>query len=172
MGILANLLNISSTKKGTYPGDQSGDSLIATSEGQGGKGETAQVYGLPGFIGNPPKGAKCIRLRIGSLDIIIAAFNYQATMPTNPGESRVYSTDADGVEQGSHYLKNDGSHVFNDGTDYAVAFEDLKTQFNELKSAFNTHTHAVTTAPGTTATALPQSAANIDAAKVEGVRLP
>jgi hypothetical protein len=116
MRFLANLFQIGSTKKGQYPGDTQGDSIIATGEGSASKGETAQVYGQHGFISNPAKGTRCVRLRIGSLDIIIAAFSYTVPAPSSPGESKVYSTDSDGNEAGKHELQTDGTHVFNDGT--------------------------------------------------------
>ena len=175
MKLFANLVEITSTKIGQYPGDNSGDSIIATGEGQASKGETAQVYGQAGFISIPAKNVKGIRFRIGSLDIIIGAFNYKVPLPDNPGDSKVYSTDSDGNEKATCKLLADGTIEINGNTDFAVAFNDLKTQFDELKTAFNTHTHVYI--PGTlatvpTATPLPQSAANIDLAKVAGVKLP
>ncbi len=75
MKLFANLLKITLTKQAAYPGDTEGDSIIATGEGSASKGETAQVYGMPGFIGNPPAGIRGVRLRIGSWDVIIGALN-------------------------------------------------------------------------------------------------
>lgn len=89
----------------------------------------------------------------------------------SPGERELYSS-AGGVRKAKIRLLADGTIKVNDGTDYAVAFNDLKTEFNKLNTAFNTHTH-VCAAPGVaSATGLPQSAANIDLAKVSTVRLP
>ena len=175
MKLLANLFKITSTKIGQYPGDNAGDSIIATGEGSAGKGETAQVYGINGLIANPPKETRAIRLRIGALDILIASLNYKIPLPDNPGDSKVYSTDADGNEQATCNFLADGTIEINGNSDFAVAFNDLKTQFDELKTAFNTHTHVYI--PGTlatvpTATPLPQSVANIDLAKVDEVKLP
>ncbi len=116
MKLIANLLKITSTKIGKYPGDNSGDSIIATGEGSASKGETAQVYGHHGFIGRPPAGIQGIRIRIGSLDIIIGALSYKVPLPVNPGETKVYSTDADGTEKAIHYLDKDGIHIFNGGS--------------------------------------------------------
>ncbi len=172
--ILANLFNITSTILKTYQSAE-GESIVATGGASAGKGETAEIYSSPGIISRPGAGTKGIRLRFGKIDIILAVYNYGITPPTNPGETKIYSTDADGAEQATTKLLADGTMEINGDSDFAVAFNDLKTQFNELKTAFNTHTHVYI--PGTlatvpTATALPQSAANIDAAKVATVKLP
>lgn len=75
---------------------------------------------------------------------------------------------------GGAYIKwnDDGTIELAGNTDFAVAFNDLKTGFDQLKSDFNSHTHAVTTAPGTTDTPTIPSAASIDGSKVDGVLLP
>lgn len=111
----ANLFNIQSTKPRTFQG-LDGPSIEATGGGSANKGETAEIYGAPGVIGRPGKNTKGLRIRLGKIDIIVAVYNYGITPPTNPGETKVYSTDADGAEQGKHDLKNDGTHIFNDGT--------------------------------------------------------
>ena len=186
MKLFANLFNITSTKKGQYPGDNSGDSIIATGEAQASKGETAQVYGQAGFISIPAKDVKGIRFRIGSLDIIIGAFNYKVPLPTNPGDSKVYSTDADGNEKATCKFLNDGTIEINGNADNAVAYTDLKTAFDQLKSdfdglvtIFNAHTHPFVGVgpgnPGTTAVTLTldtPSTADMSGAKVDTVRVP
>jgi hypothetical protein len=80
------------------------------------------------------------------------------------GETRIYSTNADGVVQMFIHLKNDGTAELNGTGNFLVKFNELQTAFNELKTAFNTHTH-VGNLGAPTATALPQSAADIAAAK-------
>ena len=173
MKLLGNLIEISSTKIGQYPGDTAGDSIIATLKGSAEKGETAQVQGQTGIIGNPPKGAKGLRIRIGSLDIIISSLNYQVALPENPGETKVYSTDADGVEKGTAIFKDDGTIEINGDADNAVAFADLKSGFDTLKSDFNaflTHVHGASGTPPVPP-AIP-STASIDASKVDEVKLP
>lgn len=128
MKLLANLFKITSTKQDTYPGDTEGESIIATGEASASKGETAQVYGMPGFIGNPPVGIRGIRLRIGSWDVIIGALNYQVPLPADPGETKVYSTDADGAETGSMLLKPNGKLGYKN----ISLSEDLKTLLSDL----------------------------------------
>lgn len=124
MKFLGGIIEISSIKTGQYPGDNSGDSLIATVAGTSEKGETAQVYGQAGFISSPPKGTKGVRLRIGSIDIVIASFNYKASIPVNQGETIVSSTDSEGNEKAKHYLDDQGVHTFNDGTLQAARKDD------------------------------------------------
>ena len=183
MKLFANLFNITSTKKGQYPGDNSGDSIIATGEAQASKGETAQVYGQAGFISIPAKDVKGVRFRIGSLDIIIGAFNYKVPLPDNQGDSKVYSTDADGNEKATCKLLADGTIEINGNSDFAVAFNDLKAGFDKLKSDYNTflttiynlHTHVSVTSLGTPTVPIPVGTgtiASIDASKVAGVKLP
>lgn len=175
MKLLGGFIEISSTSKKQYPGDVSGDSIVATLKGSADKGETSQVYGMPGFIGNPTPGVKGIRIRIGSIDVMIAALNYGVDLPENPGEAKVYSTDADGNEVASHVLNNNEEHVFNGGTDFAVAFEDLKAEFELIQDAWDTFASAYApggpTSTGTPATAS-ASGANIDNAKVDKIRIP
>lgn len=170
MKLFANLFKITSTKQDAYPGDTEGESIIATGEASASKGETAQVYGMPGFIGNPPAGIRGVRLRIGSWDVIIGALNYQVPLPADPGETKVYSTDADGVEQATHILKPDGTMEINGNADFAVAFNDLKSGFDQLKSDHNSHTHTET---GTiTSAPIVPSTASIDASKLSTIKVP
>lgn len=181
MKLFANLFQISSTKKDTYPGDVSGDSIIATGEASADKAETAQVYGQHGFISNPAPGTKGVRIRIGSIDIIIAAYSYKVPVPNDPGATKVYSTDAGGNEASTLNLLPDGTIEINGDADNAVSFQDLKTALDNLKASIDTatagsitgHTHVETggtTAPGVGAA--PPVTVDITAAKVDEVKLP
>jgi hypothetical protein len=180
MKLLGNLVEISSTKIGQYPGDTSGDSIIATLKGSAEKGETAQVQGQTGIIGNPPKGAKGLRIRIGSLDIIISSLNYKVALPANPGETKVYSTDPDGVEKAGTIYRNDGSQEINGENDFAIRFSEMKAAFNELKqdlndaiSTYNSHTHPTPSGPSSPPAQLQiSSTADMSDAKVDTVKLP
>lgn len=181
MKLFGNYIEISSTKIGQYPGDTAGDSIIATLKGSAEKGETAQVQGQTGIIGNPPKGAKGLRIRIGSLDIIISSLNYQVALPQNPGETKVYSTDADGVEKSGTIYRNDGNQEINGNQDFAVRFLELKatvdeivSDHNDLVTAHNTHMHptAATGPPSLPTVTESPSTADISDAKVDTVKLP
>ena len=183
MKFFGNLIKISSTKIGQYPGDTTGDSIIATLKGSAEKGETAQVHGQSGIIGNPPKGAKGLRVRIGSLDIIISSLNYGVSLPANPGETKIYSTDSDGVEKSVINLKDDGTIEINGNTDNAVSYQDLKDALDNFKTSIDSsiagsitgHTHisngpAVTTAPGVGSA--PSTTIDISGSKIDEVKFP
>jgi phage baseplate assembly protein V len=140
--------------------------------------ERIQNYGL---TSNPPKGSECVPVFVGgSRDHGVAvAVDCGAFRVTGlaSGEVCVYSKFGQKI-----LLKANGETVFNDGTDYAVAFNDLKTAFDTLVSNFNSHIHAITVAgavpaapptPVTGTSAVPTaSTASIDGAKVAKVRLP
>ena len=173
MKLLANLFNITSTKIGQYPGDTEGDSIIATGAGSAEKGETAQVYAMAGLITNPAAGVRGVRIRIGSWDVILGYLNYKVSLPSVPGETKLYSTDADGVEQATVIGKADGILEVNGNADFAIAFDDLKVAFDQLKSdhdAFLTHVHGAAGTPPVPP-AVP-STADIDPAKISTVKLP
>ena len=133
----ANLLKIESTQIGAYAGDTAGDSIITTGSGSASKGETAQQYGQSGIISNPAKNTIGLRLRKGSLDIIVASNLYSVPLPEKQGETLLYSTDADGAIKSKLYLNDQGQFIFNDGTDNAVRYSALETAYNELNSKYN-----------------------------------
>jgi hypothetical protein len=169
MNILASLVTIMSTKKEKI-GSSESEAVKAVTETSSGNDGTAEVYGMFGSVSRPPKGTKGIRLRIGSLNIIIAAFRYDVAAPDNPGETKLYSTDAEGAEKSTHVLTDDGKHVFNGGEDFAVRFSALETAFNQLKSDHNGHVHVETGASTNVPTVL--STASIADAKVRDVMVP
>lgn len=171
MKLLGNLVEITSTKIGQYPGDTAGDSIIATLKGSAENPETAQVHGQVGIIANPAKTTKQVRIRIGSLDILISSLNYKIPLPTNPGDSKFYSTDADGNEQATIKALADGIIEINGNSDFAVAFNDLKIGFDAFVSTFNTHVHA-TAATGPPSVPTVPSTDSVDASKVSEVKLP
>jgi hypothetical protein len=53
------------------------------------------------------------------------------------GETRIYSTDENGVTQQYIHLKNDGTAEFGGTGDFLVRYNELKTGFDQLKSDFN-----------------------------------
>ena len=86
----------------------SGNSVIANASGDAERGLDAEVYGHHGFISRPSSRTRGVRIRIGSLSIVIAAYTYGVEPPENAGATKVYSTDADGVEKASVNLGNTG----------------------------------------------------------------
>jgi len=115
--------------------------------------------------------------------VIVGYLNKRAVV--NAGETKVYSTDADGEEQIAIKLTSDGKIQIAGDSDFAVRFTELEKGFNELKSdlnsliqSYNAHTHPFTgLAPGTAGSTSKtpktgsSSSAEISDAKVEDVQI-
>lgn len=98
------------------------------------------------------------------------------------GETRMYSTDADGALQTYVWLKNDGTMEVGGDADNMVRYSKLETAFNELKgkvnslvTAYNAHTHILALSAGTgtaatTATTATASTADITQAKIDEIK--
>ena len=164
-------------------GRAEGGSVIATAKGNAERGTDGELYGTHGVVSRASKKTRGVKIRIGKLSIVIAAYTYGVEPPENEGALKLYATDADGNEKGSHLLDNDGTHVFNEGEDWAVRYSALETAFNELQgqhnklqSAIDLNTHGgVETCGGSTATPAPsgaESTTDISAAKVEEILIP
>lgn len=93
-----------------------GPSVIATAAGDADRDIDAEVYASHGIVSRPSSKTRAIRFRIGRLSIVIAAYTYGVDPPANPGATKIYSTDSDGSEQGSHLIDSDGTHKINEGT--------------------------------------------------------
>lgn len=166
------LISVASSKLGKL-GRAQGDSVICTAQGDDDRDYDSEFWATHGIVSRPAKTTRAIRFRFGPLSIVIAAYTYGVEPPVNTGACKLYSTDADGAEQGSHLIDNDGTHTFNKGTDWAVRYSALETAFNELKSKFNGHTHTgVSTGGGVSGTTATPSTADITAAKVEEILIP
>lgn len=100
------------------------------------------------------------------------------------GEKIIYSLDSSNNIKAKIYLKNDGTLVLNDGTDWAIqftemksAFDQLVSDFNSLVSIFNAHVHTSSCTAGGTPTLVSttsgsSSTADMSNAKVESVQVP
>jgi hypothetical protein len=97
------------------------------------------------------------------------------------GESRIYSTDANGVLKTSIWLKNDGVMEIGGDTDFMVryskleqAFNELKTDHNKLVDAFNAHVHpangVIATVSAEPKIPADQSNADITLAKIDLIK--
>ncbi len=62
-----------------------------------------------------------------------------------PGELRLFSTDADGVEKTYMHFKANGTIDLNGSTDYAVRFNKLEAGFNQLLADHNALLNSVNT---------------------------
>ena len=164
-------------------GRAEGNSVVVTAKGNAERGTDGELYGTHGVVSRASKKTRGVKIRIGKLSIIVGAYTYGVEPPANEGALKLYATDADGNEKGSHLLDNDGTHVINNGTDWAVRYSALETAFNQLRAdhnklaaSYDLHTHTgVTPGPSSTSTTVAsgaESTADIAPAKIEEVRLP
>jgi len=98
-------------------GRAEGNSVIVTAKGNAERGTDGELYGTHGVVSRASKKTRGVKIRIGKLSIIIGAYTYGVEPPDNEGALKLYATDADGNEKGSHLLDNDGTHVINNGED-------------------------------------------------------
>jgi len=119
----ASFISIESTQIETIDRAE-GPSVVATASGDAERGLDAEVYAAHGLVSRPSRKTKAIRIRIGSLSIVIGAYTYGVQPPANPGAAKVYSTDAAGTEQGTHLVDSDGTHIFNEGEREAARNDD------------------------------------------------
>lgn len=128
--------------------------------------ERIQNYG---FSSNVPKGGEAVVLYVqGNREdgiVITADHGEYRIKDLQSGETVMYSQHGQTLKQ----LEN-GDTVFNDGTDYAVAFNDLKAGFDALVTYVNA---LVLPVAGSVAgpPAVP-STASIDAAKIDEIKVP
>jgi len=164
-------------------GRAEGNSVIVTAKGNAERGTDGELYGTHGVVSRASKKTRGVKIRIGKLSIIVGAYTYGVEPPDNEGALKLYATDADGAETGSHLLDSDGTHVFNNGEDWAVRYSALETAFNELQgkhnklqAAFDGHTHGGVKS-GSSSTAIPapsgaESSADITESKIEEILVP
>ena len=148
-----------------------------------GKSDVQENYEVApfGYDANPIKDMVAVYAKTDVIgeSIIIGYINKNQI--SDIGESRIYSTDEDGVLSFYLHLKNDGTASFGGDTDNLVryskledAFNELKDDFNSLVNTFNTHVHpGVTSGPSstsTTPTTGTTSAADISDAKIEEIK--
>lgn len=100
------------------------------------------------------------------------------------GEKIIYSLDSNNAIQACIRFKNDGTLVFNEGSDWAVQYTALKSAFDQLKSDLNTfigifngHVHTSSCTAGGTPTLVSTtsgstSSADMSSAKIEDIQVP
>lgn len=139
-----------------------------------------------GFTSRPPADSEAIALYLqGNRDHgVVIACDSGASRITGieSGDSVMYSAHGDKI-----HMKKRGI-FFNDGTDYAVAYEDLKTAFDQLRTdhdalvaSHNSHVHVTTATIGAaptvgaispTVSPAQTSTADMTPSRVAGFRLP
>jgi hypothetical protein len=111
--------------------------------------QTAHEVAPYGFDSNPIKGMTAIHMETGNNGDTVVVGYVNLNQLAGSGESRMYSTDANGVLKTSIWLKNDGIMEIGGDVDFMVRYSKLAEAFNELKDdhnklvdAFNMHVHA------------------------------
>jgi phage gp45-like len=129
----------------------------------------------------PPKGTIVTILAAGSSWKIAVASSDENNFTAGlaEGERKIYDPTGGGA---FIIFRTDGTIEVNGDADFATAFNDLKAGFDQLVSdvnalvtAYNAHTHVAVTSLGTPTPPVPtglSSAATIDAAKVDTVKMP
>ena len=148
-----------------------------------GKSDVQENYEVSpfGFDSNPIKDMVAVYSQTSEIgnSVIIGYINKNQI--SEIGESRIYSTDADGLLKFYVYLKNDGTAEIGGNTDFMVRYSELESAFNELKSdfntlvsTFNTHVHPGVTSGGASTSATLTtgitSSADISGAKIEEIK--
>ena len=86
---------------------------------------------------------------------------------TNPGETRIFATDSDGVEVFSMYFKNDGTVEFGGNADNLVRFLQLDNSLQTFITDLNTKLGVAFTAVGGS---WPGTSLNISGAKIDEIK--
>jgi len=134
-----------------------------------------------GIDSNPIKDMRAIYSETANKGkrVIIGYFNKNQLAAV--GETRLFSTDANGTLKTYVWLLNDGTIKIGGDTKHMVRFEELETAFNKLKSDFNSlvttynsHVHSGVTTGGGSSGPTPSSGtastADISGAKIDSVK--
>lgn len=119
-------------------GRATGNSVVGTAEGDNSRDYDSEVFATHGIVSRPSKKTRGIRIRIGNLGFVIAAFTYGVEPPENEGAVKMYSTDADGVEKSALTLDSDGkAYMGNSETNWATLYFELLDILDKFDTAGN-----------------------------------
>jgi len=124
--------------------------------------EEASPFGVDS---NPIKDMIAVYSKTGEMGSTVIVGYLNKNQLADVGENRLYSTDADGLEQNYIWLKNDGDIEIGGSSDNMVRFSVLEAAFNQFKQEFNAHVHPSNGAPPT----IP-STADISGAKINEIK--
>lgn len=146
-----------------------GQAIVIQIENDGGEVREVELYQLPGIASGPTPKDRAIILSMGGYRVAIATHNYRVGAEAEPGQVRIFSTDAAGDSvQGEVLLNTDGTVDLNGSAKRFVTWAELDT-------ALQTHTHAAgalldSTAAPVTGTTGPPVALDISAAETTTIR--
>lgn len=143
--------------------------------------QTSLEAGPYGVDSNPTKDTVAVYLKTGENGKTVIVGYINKNQQSSPGEYRLFSTDANGVEQSYMWLRADGTIEIKGDDDNMVrfseleiAFDELKSDFNSLVTAYNAHVHPGVTAGGASTAPTPSSGssstADVSGAKIDEVK--
>ena len=111
--------------------------------------QTSKQVSPFGIDSNPIKNMVAIHSETGITGetIILGYINKECI--TNPGETRLYSTDLNGVLKSTVYLRDDETIEIMGDSNFAVKYNELAAQFNILKANVDACSSALSLPPST-----------------------
>ncbi len=168
MGWLEKVTGISFRKKGAAPGQ----AVIIQTIASGDQERDAEMYHNPGISSAPTKQDRVVSVRLKSgTRVIVGSHNYRINIEVTDGETKVYSTNADGtILKSVIKLDNDGNIDLNGDGKKFVTFSELDTALQTFKTALNLHVHASVTSLGTPTPPATPMIIDISAAETTTIR--
>ena len=163
MGFLATCKSLTYEKKGTAQGKSI---YLKTSAGAG-QDRISELYHPPGISSAPTKEDSIIDAQIGSgKRVSIVSHNYRIEVEVIDGQTKIYSTNADGSEIKSLiFLDNDGNIELNGNDKTFVTFAELDTALQNMISLIMAHVHT-SASPGSPTTT-PTASISVDISVAE-----
>ena len=135
--------------------------------------QTVEYVNLPGQDENPINGSRVYIIEVANSYKIGIAVDDGVDPWGDPGEKRVYSTDAAGAIQAFINLLKTGIIEINGNADFAVRFDALQAKLTALEAQLIAHVHPGVTAGGaSTGASVTPFDIDITTAKVDEVKLP
>lgn len=146
--------------------------------------QTADEYGPHGIDSNPVKDMIAVYAETSQKGDTVIIGYLKRDQIAQVGETRLFSTDQNGVLKTYLWLKNDGTILLGGDQNNLTRFQQLEEGFNKLKEdhnklvqAFNSHMHATAAiGPPSVPTAVPDvipatpSTADISGAKIDEIK--
>lgn len=165
-----------------------GDALSVQVDTPIGDNREIEYYQLPGYAAGPTVDDQAVAIQAGGYRVVIASHNYRLSVPIDPGQVKIYSTNADGdTLEASITLDTDGTVTITntDGGEVKVAGSDvelngnskafvthseLDTALQTFVTALNTHVHPTTSPGAPTLTPTPTMSIDISGAATSTVK--
>ncbi len=154
MNYIVEIVRAVFERRGRAPGK----APVLQTTAPGGQERETELYQLPGFASGPTPGDRAAVIGTATGRVAIATHNYRIEVEVDPGEVKIFSTDADGsaVESLIH-LKGDGTIELNGNTKAFVTHAELDTALQTFVTALNLHIHSDSLALPTTPPVTPMT---------------